>query len=1044
MRQPQEAGMSTSVRRAICALAGGFLGLGTLAGWPSARQPGRPSLKVPDGFEVVRVAGPPLVERPIAADFDEEGRLYVTESSGSNAKVEQQLAEKPHRILRLEDVDGDGVFDRRTVFADRMMLPEGAMWFDGSLYVAAPPSIWKLTDTDDDGVADQREEWFQGRTLTGCANDLHGPYLGPDGAIYWTKGAFAEQTYERPGQPPLVTKAAHVFRRRPGDALVEPVLTGGMDNPVDVAFTSTGDRVITATFLEHPQLGRRDALIHAVYGGLYGKVHGVIDGHPRTGDLLGPISHLGPAAPAGLTRATAAGFTEPGRETFYAALFNMQKVTRHELAPAGATFTSRDSDFLVADSLDFHPTDVVEDADGSLLVVDTGAWYKLCCPTSQLAKPDVPGAIYRIRRRGAPAIADPRGRRLDWADATAETLAARLADPRPAVWRRASEALVRLGPDRAVPALTPTIAHTASIELRQRALWTALRLPLAAAGSSVRAALRDADARIQRVAIHGAGLWRDREAVPALSALLASTDPHVRRVAAEALGRIGDARAVPALLTAAAGSLDRVGEHAVVYALIEIADAAATRPGLTATAPGTRRAALVALDQMREHPLTSDAVVPLLDAREAVLRDTAWWIAERHPEWGDPLAGYFAGRLATLPATDAERALLERRLAPFTATPAIQAQLARALRHPRSRALVLRAMAQARLSALPHAWIPALAELMESGDDATADLALAVIRTSPPDPADAPMVRKALIGAGSNARRPIAHRLDALAAVAGGLPSVGPEVFALLRKALAPDAPVALRMKAASCFQKARLDDAQLLALTAAIPTAGPMELPRLLPAFDRSSDPAIGTALLDALAQARGRSNVGPDLLRQRLAAYPPSIRPRGEALLAAWRADRDRRVRELDLLLTTVHGGDQVRGQLLFNSPKAGCNACHAIGYRGGKIGPDLTSIGTIRSERDLLEAIVFPSASFARGFEPVVVTTRTGETVTGVLRSEADVIVLGLVDGQERRIPRADVTDMRPGEVSLMPSGFADQLSRQELADLLAFLKGTRWGA
>ena len=154
--------------------------------------PTGPVLTVPAGFTIERVAGPPLVNRPIVADFDEEGRLYVADSSGSNDKTDKQVIDRPHRIVRLEDTDGDGRFDKSVVFADKMMLPEGTMWLAGSLYVAAPPSIWKLTDTDGDGVADQREEWWQGKTLTGCANDLHGPYLGPDGWIYWTKGAFAE------------------------------------------------------------------------------------------------------------------------------------------------------------------------------------------------------------------------------------------------------------------------------------------------------------------------------------------------------------------------------------------------------------------------------------------------------------------------------------------------------------------------------------------------------------------------------------------------------------------------------------------------------------------------------------------------------------------------------------------------------------------------------------------------------------------------------------------------------------------------------------
>src|SRR4029079_13817151 len=94
-----------------------------------AAPPTGPVLPVPAGFTIERVAGPPLVNRPIVADFDEEGRLYVADSSGSNDKVEKPLAHKPHRIVRLEDKDGDGRFHSSVVFADKMMFPEGTMWF---------------------------------------------------------------------------------------------------------------------------------------------------------------------------------------------------------------------------------------------------------------------------------------------------------------------------------------------------------------------------------------------------------------------------------------------------------------------------------------------------------------------------------------------------------------------------------------------------------------------------------------------------------------------------------------------------------------------------------------------------------------------------------------------------------------------------------------------------------------------------------------------------------------------------------------------------
>ena len=296
----------------------------------------------PDGFEVLRVAGPPLIDRPIEMAFDFQGHLYCTDSAGVNDGVERQLEEKPHQVLRLEDTDGDGIYDKRIVFADQMMFPEGCLWHDGSLYVAAPPSIWKLTDTDDDGVADQREEWFQGKTLTGCANDLHGPYLGLDGRIYWTKGAFAEQTYLGRDGSSWSTRAAHIFRARPDGRSIEAVMTGGMDNPVGVTFTPGGERIFTTTFFQHPGGGNRDGLVHAIYGGVYGKEHGVIDGHIRTGDLMPVLTHLGAAAPAGLTRYRSNAFGRGYRDNLFSALFNMQRIVRHQLKSNGASFRSHD------------------------------------------------------------------------------------------------------------------------------------------------------------------------------------------------------------------------------------------------------------------------------------------------------------------------------------------------------------------------------------------------------------------------------------------------------------------------------------------------------------------------------------------------------------------------------------------------------------------------------------------------------------------------------------------------------------------------------
>ena len=1004
-------------------------------------------LTVPAGFEVEMVAGPPLVDRPIVADFDEEGRLYVADSSGSNARVDVQLAERPHRIVRLEDTDDDGRFDRSVVFADRMMFPEGTLWHAGSLYVSAPPSIWKLTDTDGDGVADRREEWFQGKTLTGCANDLHGPYLGPDGWFYWTKGAFAEQTYARAGRPSLVTRAAHILRRRPSGGEVDVVMTGGMDNPVDVAFTPAGERILTATFLEHPQQGRRDALVHAVYGGLYGKPHGVIDGHVRTGDLMPGMTHLGPAVPSGLTRYTSEAFGPEYRDSFFAAMFNLRKVTRHVLEPDGATYRTRDSDFLVSSSRDFHPTDVIEDADGTLLVVDTGPWYKLCCPTSQLAKPDLPGAIYRVKRAGAAAPADARGRSLSWSTLGPPQLAALLADPRAAVRARAIELLGR-GGDQAAAALEDLLRSPGSAAARREAVWALSRIETAGARAAVRVALADLDESVRHAAAHVAGLHRDGDAAPGLVNLLSGGSPGLQRAAAEAIGRVGDRTAVPALLAAAGAASGRVAAHSLTYALIEIGDVALTAAGLRAPSPATRRAALLALDQMPGNPLTPGDVLPIIESAEPALADTAWWIVERHPAWGRELVPYIRAELSSELAPAQQKELGER-LARIAGHDGVAEVLAMAVASPLAsvRTAALHAMAGATLRELPAGWSAALESVLERGSVEDARAALRALR-SPSLAKSAAALHETLERVARDATRPLDVRLEALNVAQHASRTVAPlpaGTFDAVRAGLQPAAPTHVRSMAAAVVERARLDREQLIRLAELLTRAGPLEVTRLLLPFGASEDGAVGHALVTGLLASPARGTLRSDTVRALLTKYPADVLEAARPLLHAMDAANADQARRLEHVLSGIGGGDVRRGQGVFNSPKAACTACHAIGYVGGQLGPDLTRIGEVRTERDLLESILFPSASFARGYEPVTVVMIAGGQTDGVLRREnSEELILVTADSREIQIPRRQIAEVRPGRVSLMPPGLDQVLTRRELADLLAFLKATRRGA
>ena len=108
----------------------------------------------------------------------------------------------------------------------------------------------------------------------------------------------------------------------------------------------------------------------------------------------------------------------------------------------------------------------------------------------------------------------------------------------------------------------------------------------------------------------------------------------------------------------------------------------------------------------------------------------------------------------------------------------------------------------------------------------------------------------------------------------------------------------------------------------------------------------------------------------------------------------------------------------------------------------GPELSKIGSIRAPVDLLESVVYPSATIVRGYETYIVQTKDGRSFTGLLAHEtADAVFLKTADRNEVRVARAAVDSIAPGKQSIMPQGLEGKMSRDELRDLIAFLKSLK---
>jgi putative membrane-bound dehydrogenase-like protein len=995
-------------------------------------------LRVPDGFVVERVAGPPLVEYPMMAGFDERGRLFVAENAGVNLPFEQLVADPPSKILMLEDTDADGTFDRRTVFADKLTFPSGALWHRGALYVTSPPGLWRFEDTDGDGVADKRQEIVTGFGSTGNAADLHGPFLGPEGWLYFCDGRNGHDVRLGDGTQ-WKGRAACVYRCRPDGSGLEVVFGGGFDNPVEVAFTPEGEPLVNVNIV-NAQPHRVDAILYGIEGGNY-PYEPAWQELKRTGDFLPSAGDLGWVATSGFMRYRGWAFGSRYQGRFFSTEFNQHRVRSHVVERDGAGFRVTHEDFLTCSHPDFHPTDVLQDADGSLLVIDTGGWFRIGCPQSQIAKPDVKGGIYRIRRTDGKRIDDPRGLSLKWDGLQDWELVEFLGDPRPAVVDRAVAEFARRA-DPASPRIE-SFVNSHGGRTGVQVVWALAQIGSPDAWTSVYRLLHSTQDRGLKIAtLRALGLSGGEVVLEEVLALLERGSAAEAREAAMLLGRIRARDGIAPLFDAMAHSGgDRFLEHAIIYALIRIADADATRAGLSHKNTAVRRAALIALDQMDNGAggLTAELVVPHLASEDPLLRQAALSIATARAEWAGQMTAPIQAALAkpTLDAREAES--LRRALAAFAKAPAIQSLVAEVLGRDGAtegaRILMLQAVAESGVSPLPDAWVEPMRRSLAAQEASVALQAVEAVRAT-----RAEQFLSELTTLARDAARPVAVRVAALAAALPRSKAVDPADFRLLLGELAADRPPLERLAAAQALSAAPLDDAQLAELAGAVGHAGPMELPALLGPFERSGTATVGRALLDALDASKALTSLTPAGLTSALAKYPDEVRQSAQPLLAKINPDaaaQQARLAELEPLLA---GGDPSRGQSVFFGKVAACATCHAVKGVGAAVGPDLTKIGAIRAGRDLLESVVFPSSSFARGYEPFVVQTTGNVVHAGTLAGESgDALVLRTP--AEVRVPRSAVKSIRQDRVSIMPQGLDEQLSRQELADLLAFLQSLK---
>jgi putative membrane-bound dehydrogenase-like protein len=966
---------------------------------------------IADGFRVELAASEPLVTDPVAMAFDERGRLYVVEMRGYSENPDDQLGQ----VRLLEDVDDDGLFDKSSIFLDKLSWPTAIACYDGGVLVGVAPDILFCRDTDGDRRADVREVVFTGFARDNVQGLLNSFVWGLDQRLYGaTSSSGGEVRALRHPQQPPIDLGHRDFAIDPRTMNLVAVSGGGQHG---LSFDRFGNRYASANsdhiqlfemderYLDrNPLLANSNPRRSIAADGPAAEVYRTSPVEPwrivRTrlrvkGMVSGPIEGGGRAAgyftgATGVTIYTGDAFPDPYRQQTFAFigdvggnLVHQKRVDDNGLSKI-ARRVDEGREFLASSDNWFRPVQFANGPDGALYVLDMyreTIEHPLSLPPLIKQHLDLTsgrdrGRIYRV----VPATYQRRSRPLP-GNASLGELIGMLAHPNG--WHRETAARMLLAGDPAQvgPALARAVRSRWQKTAGKDSAWEAnpayvpdaivralycLEVLGKLTSADLSAALRDEDAEVRRHAIPlvegrfgGPG---GQDLVRQLVQMVSDPDPHVREQIALTLGDLPP--------------------------------------------------------EMKLAPLAR-----LVAQTTAIDGDDSLWRTAILSSVGDCRVD-FALRLLTrssnLPQPFSDRLLQE-----------LIEEIGRGVTRssPHSGAQLVTLIATLRRlpdSAPARQWIGTLLVSSKIQGDQLAEF-----------------LQQDGLADAATWLASLADQARAMAMKEGESGTERGEALRLLRIV----APAKAIEVARDFLVPGQLFDLQLVAVEVLGSYRNPIASEILL---RRVSDMQTGAKrrAYDLLLQRRESSRlVAEGLLAGRVPVADLTASQRA-ALLANEKGGEPDRLGELftraeaarqqvleryqDVLAST---GDVPRGREVFRRV---CASCHRLEEQGFAVGPDLAVLVS-RGAAFLMTNILDPNREIDPRYESYLIVTADGRTLTGIIRGETgSAVEIALANGVQESIPRSEIAEMRGTGLSLMPVGMEQDITPEAMADLLAYLQ------